>query len=117
MYYPVVLVFSILSAILMKYNQTGNALVPETILTASVIFTISILGGHLAIYFKNKAAKLSHSELNKKIIPGFIIFLVSIFVIANIVVSLGGLVWHLANDMELNNFLPNLFKYDLSYAN
>ena len=58
-YYPVVLIFSILSAILMRYNYNGKAFVPETILAASIIFTLSIFGGHLAIYFKNKAAKLS----------------------------------------------------------
>jgi LytS/YehU family sensor histidine kinase len=101
----------------MKYNQTGSAFVPETILAAATIFTISILGGLLAIYFKNKADRLSHSELHKKIIPGFIIFLVYIFLISNIVVTLGVFVWYIINDMELNTFLPNLFKYELSYAN
>jgi len=116
-YYPAVLLFSILSAMLMKYNQTGSAFVPETILAAATIFTISILGGHLAIYFKNKAAKLSHSELNKKIIPGFIIFLVCIFIIANIVVSLGVFVWFIVIGRDLNNFFPHLFKYELSHAN
>jgi two-component system LytT family sensor kinase len=117
LYYPVVLTFSILSAMFIRYNLNGEAFVPETILTASVIFTISILGGHLAIYFKNRAAELSHSVLNKKIVGGFIIFLVCIFIIVNFVVSLGGFVWYVVNGMDLNNFLPNLFKYDLSYAN
>jgi len=117
LYYPVVLIFSILSAILMKYNQTGKAFVPEAILVVATIFTISVLGGHLAIYFKNKADRLSHSELHKKIIPGFIIFLVCIFLISNIVVTLGVFVWYIINDIELNTFLPNLFKYELSYAN
>jgi len=117
LYYSVVLIFSILSAILMKYNQTGKAFVPEAILVVATIFTISVLGGHLAIYFKNKADRLSHSELHKKIIPGFIIFLVCIFLISNIVVTLGVFVWYIINDIELNTFLPNLFKYELSYAN
>jgi len=101
----------------MKYNQTGKAFVPEAILVVATIFTISVLGGHLAIYFKNKADRLSHSELHKKIIPGFIIFLVCIFLISNIVVTLGVFVWYIINDIELNTFLPNLFKYELSYAN
>lgn len=117
LYYSVVLIFSILSAILMKYNQTGKAFVPEAILVVATIFTISVLGGHLAIYFKNKADRLSHSELHKKIIPGFIIFLVCIFLISNIIVTLGVFVWYIINDIELNTFLPNLFKYELSYAN
>jgi len=101
----------------MKYNQTGKAFVPEAILVVATIFTISVLGGHLAIYFKNKADRLSHSELHKKIIPGFIIFLVCIFLISNIIVTLGVFVWYIINDIELNTFLPNLFKYELSYAN
>ncbi|HVO72945.1 MAG TPA: histidine kinase [Ignavibacteriaceae bacterium] len=116
-FYPAVLIFSILSAIFKRYNLNGKAFVPETILTAAVIFTISVLGSHLAIYFKNKAAKLSHAELNKKIITGFILFLMFIVLISNVVVSIGGFVWYLINGLDLNNFLPNLFKYDLTYAN
>ena len=116
-YYPAVLLFSILSAMLMKYTQTGKALVPTTILAASIIFAICILGTHLTFYFVNKASKLSHLEFNKKIIPGFIIYVVCMFLIANLIISLGVFIWYLINDFDLSNYLHNLFTLELPYAN
>lgn len=111
------LLLSVVSAMLAKYKQTGNAFVPETILYAATVFILSALGGYLAIFFVNRGAKLSHKELSKKIVPGFILFLASIFIIANLVVSLGVFIWYIIKDMELNYFFSNLFKYELSYAN
>lgn len=115
-YHVGILLLSIFSAMIMKYKQTGNAFVPETILAAATIFTLSALGGYLAIYLVNRAARLSHSELRKIIVPFFIIFLASVFVISNLVVSLGVYIWYIVNGLDLNGFLSNLFKYELRYA-
>ena len=116
LYHVGILLFSIFCAMIMKYNQTGKAFVPETILVAATIFTLSALCCYFAIYLVNRAARLSHSELRKKIVPFFIIFLVSVFVISNLVVSLGVFIWYIVNGMDLNGFLSNLFKNELRFA-
>lgn len=115
-YHVGILLLSIFSGMIMKYNQTGKAFVPETILAAATIFTLSALCGYFAIYLVNRAARLSHSELRKKIVPFFIIFLVSVFVISNLVVSFGVFIWYIVNGLDMNVFLPNLFKFELRYA-
>lgn len=112
-----VLFFSIIVAMLTKYSQTGNAFVPETILVAATIFTMSVLMGYLSMYFVNMGTRLSYQDLSKKIVPAFILFLATVFMIANIVVSLGVFIWYVVNDMNLDVFLSNLFKYELSFAN
>jgi two-component system LytT family sensor kinase len=116
-YHISILLFSVIAAMITKYNQTGNVLVPETILVAGVIFTMGVLGGYLATYLVNKASKLPHTELNKKILPAFIFFLAAIFFIANLTVSLGVFIWYAVNGIEMQGFISNLFKYDLIYAN
>jgi sensor histidine kinase YesM len=116
-YHIGLLLFSIVSAMLMKYKQYGNALVPETVLTAAIIFTMSALLTYLASFIVNKGKKLSHQELNKKIVPAFLLFLLAVFIIANLVVSLGVFIWYVIQDMDINTFLPNLFKHELYYAN
>src|SRR5512145_423625 len=115
-YHVGILLVSIFSGMIMKYNQTGKAFVPETILAAATIFTLSALGGYLAIFLVNRAARLSHSELRKRIVQYFLVFLVSVFVISNFVVSLGVFIWYMVNGLALNAFLPNLFKYELRFA-
>lgn len=115
-YHVGILLVSIFSGMIMKYNQTGKAFVPETILAAATIFALSALGGYLAIFLVNRAARLSHSELRKRIVPYFLVFLISVFVISNLVVSLGVFIWYIVNGLDLNAFLPNLFKYELRFA-
>jgi len=117
LYHLGMLIFSLIAAMVMKYNQTGNAFVPETILTFAIIFTNCVLTGYLAIYFLNWGSRLSYSALNKKIIPAFILFLVAALIIANLVVSAGAFVWYSVKGWELQGFVSNLIKNDLSYAN
>lgn len=112
-----ILVLSIISAMIMKYNQTGKTFVPETILVVATIFTISALGGYFGVYIFNRLAKLSHKELNKKIVPAFFLFLVAIFIIANIVVSLGVFIWYIVKGIDLNTFFSNLYRLELYPAN
>jgi len=116
-YHIGILVLSIISAMIMKYNQTGKAFVPETILVVATIFTISALGGYFGVYIFNRLAKLSHKELNKKIVPAFLLFLVAILIIANIVVSIGVYIWYIVKGIDLNTFLSNLYRLELYPAN
>ena len=116
-YHVGMLLFSILTAMWMKYNQTGKAFVPETILAASTLFIMYITIGYIAIYFINKGNKLTHPELNKKIVPGFLLFIALTFIIANLVISLGVFIWFLAKGMDLHGFFHHLFNQELNYAN
>jgi signal transduction histidine kinase len=116
-YHILMLAFSILTAMFMKYNQTGKAFVPETILAAATLFTMYVTIGYIAIYFINKGNKLSHAELNKKIVPGFLIFIALTFILANIEISLGVFIWFLVKGFGLDGFFTHLFRNELSYAN
>jgi two-component system, LytTR family, sensor kinase len=116
-YHLGLLIFAFLVAVIMKYNQTGKALVPETILVTAVIFTMSVIIGYLAIFMVNMAARLPHSELNKKLLPAFILFLSATFIIANLVVSLGVFVWYFIKHYDLTGFFTHLIRNELTYAN
>jgi hypothetical protein len=116
-YHIGIVILSIISAMIMKYNQTGNAFVPETILVAATIFTMSALGGYMGVYILNKVAKLSHKELNKKIVPAFLLFLLTITIIANFVVSIGVFIWYSVKGIDLNTYFQNLFRHELYPAN
>jgi two-component system, LytTR family, sensor kinase len=116
-YHIGILVLSIISAMIMKYNQTGEAIVPETILVTVTIFSMSALGGYLGVYIFNRLAKLSHKELNKKIVPAFFLFLVAIIIIANIVISIGVYIWYIVKGIDLSTFLSNLYRLELYPAN
>jgi sensor histidine kinase YesM len=116
-YHIGILVISIISAMIMKYNQTGKAFVPETILVVATIFTMSALVGYFGVYIFNRLATLSHKELNKKIVPAFLLFLVAIIIIANIVVSIGVYIWYIIKGIDLSTFLSNLYRHELYPAN
>jgi signal transduction histidine kinase len=116
-YHAGMLLFAIITAMAMKYFQTGKAFVPETILAASTLFIMYVTIGYIAIYFINKGNKLTHPELNRKIVPGFLIFTVLTFLIANLVISLGIFIWFLAKGFDLNGFFHHLFNQELNYAN
>ena len=111
------LTFSYIVAVLMKLKQTGSFFPPETIVPFASIFLMSVFIGYLAIFLVNHASKLSHSQLRKRIIPAFIFFLVSSIIITNIVISLGVFVWFLVIGRDMNEFFPQLFQYELNFAN
>jgi len=116
-YYAGMLVFSVIAAMLMKYNQHGNALDPTVVVAFFTIFLVSASIGHLTIYMVKKFEKYDHSQLVRKILPALLIFYVIAFLIANVAVSLGVLGWYLYMGEDLSGFFPHLFKYELSFAN
>lgn len=109
--------FSLLAAMWMKYSQTGNPFVPETILATIIIFVTSVLTGYLAHYFIQRGNRLSHHDLNKRIVPAFLVFLVCVVLIANLTVTLAVFFWYLILGIDLQVFLSNLFAYELSFVN
>jgi two-component system, LytTR family, sensor kinase len=117
-YYAVILLVSVVLAAVTKYIKTGKVVVPETILVASIIFLIAASVGHLTMYFVYWSGKLSHSELTKKIVPAFAIYIATVLVIADAVVSLGVFVWDILiwRNMDLKHFLSQLLMYELSYS-
>ncbi|HJZ41153.1 MAG TPA: histidine kinase [Bacteroidales bacterium] len=116
LYHGGLLVFSLIVAMIMKYNQTGKALIPETLVPFGTIFVLSALIGYLAVYMVNRSAKMSHPQVMNRIVPGLLIFFISSFIIANVVVSLGVFVWFLALGKDLHGFSPWLFYHELNYA-
>jgi hypothetical protein len=116
-YHAAILIISLFSAASMKYNQTGKAFIPETIVPFASIFLMSACTGYLAIFLTNRSAKLTHAQLNKWILPGLILFYLSVFIIANLSITLTVFVWYLVHGMDLAQFLPQLIQNDLKFAN
>ncbi len=115
-YHGGLLIFSLVVAMIMKYNQTGKALIPETLVPFGTIFVMCVLMGYLAKYMLDRAEKLPYQQMMKQMVPGLVIFYLLSFLIANVAVSLGVFIWYLANGWDLDSFIPHLFRNELSYA-
>lgn len=116
-YYGGILVVSLIIAANNMNRFNGKAFIPETILNTAVIFLMSVVIGHLALFLLKKADTLKPQELRRKILPGFVIFLVLIVVIANLSVTVGVFVWYVAKGLDLSQFIPNVIAKDLAFAN
>lgn len=115
-YHGGLLIFSLSVAMIMKYQQVGNALAPEVIVPIVTIFLMSACMGYLAIYMVKKYERYSHIQLTKKIIPALLIFYACSYLIANVTITLGVFGWFLFIGRDLNEFFPHLFTYELSFA-
>lgn len=112
-----ILLFSFVIAIITKYNQTGTAFVPETGLVMAILFVMIEGISLLARVFLKAGEKLSPAKLRKKIIPGFLLFMFLMVIIANLSVSIGVFSWYLIKGIGLNYFWHNLIYTELYYAN
>lgn len=117
LYHAGMLVMALTVAAGMRYSQGRDILAPGTILMMSIVFSTSALVGYLAIYIVNKSSHLSHKELNRKIMPLFLLFLLAVFFIANLVVSLGVFAEYLIKGIPLTNFFRQLVSSELGFAN
>jgi two-component system, LytTR family, sensor kinase len=115
-YLIVLIPFSVVVGMVMKYNQTGNAFHPTVVIPIFVIFLMSSSIGSLILFLINKAKKYNQSQINKRIVPALLLFYVAAFLMANLSVTLGDLGWFIFNGMDLSGFWPSL-KLDLSFAN
>jgi len=116
LYLVVLIPFSIIVGMLMKYNQTGNAFHPTVVIPIFVIFFMSASIGSLVFFMINKALKYNPSQINKRIVPALFLFYAAAFFMANLSVALGDLGWFIFKGMDLSGFWPSL-KLDLSFAN
>jgi len=116
LYHAGMFIFSILAAIITRYTQTGRVTFAETLVPFGSIFVMCILIGYLAIYMVNRAAKLSHEQVMKWIVPGLLIFFAGAFLIANLSVSLGVLAWFIATGKDLDTYFAQLFQHELNFA-
>ncbi len=116
LYYGGILVFSILTAGLMKFRQTGSIFVPELPLVISTIFLISILIGYLAMYLPKYFSGMPQRKMIRQIPRALIIFVVAAYIIANVVVALGVFAWYIIRDISLHGFFHQLFTRELPYA-
>jgi two-component system, LytTR family, sensor kinase len=108
--------FSVAVGMLMKYNQTGNALHPTVIVPIFVIYFMSASVGCSTLFIINKAKKYNQSQINKLIIPALFIFNAATFFLANLSVAIGDFGWFIYTGKDLSGFWPSL-KLDLGYAN
>jgi|WetSurMetagenome_2_1015567.scaffolds.fasta_scaffold00339_18 two-component system, LytTR family, sensor kinase len=116
-YYVGLLLLSVGSAMLKKYNQVGNAFDPTALVVFFVIFFLGATGGHLSIFMIRKAAAYDHKLLSKRILPALIFYYIALFLLANFAVSLGVFGWFLCTGKDLSGFFPQLFRNELPYAN
>jgi two-component system, LytTR family, sensor kinase len=117
LYHLSLILISLLAAMHMKYDQTGNAFHPTVIVPIFVIFLMSASIGYLVIFTINKAKKYNQSQINRWIIPALLLFYVAAFLIANLSVTFGVLGWYLYKGLDLSGFWTVLFNQDLNYAN
>ena len=108
--------FSTTVGMLMKYNQTGNALHPTVLVPIFVIFLMSASIGSLLFFMINKAKNYNQSQVKKLIIPAVLLFYAVAFLMANLSVAIGDLGWFIFTGKDISGFLPSL-KLDLSIAN
>jgi sensor histidine kinase YesM len=116
-YHGGMLIFSVVVAMVIKFKQTGNPIVPETIVAAATIFLVSYSSGLLAMYFKKRSEKLTSVDFRKQLIPGIMLFSAAVYLLANISVSLVVFIWYVVKGLDLSFFIENLFRNELPYAN
>lgn len=116
LYHGGLLIFCAIVALVIKYQQTGNALHPTVIVAFSTMYIMSACIGYMAVFMVNKTKKYSQHQINKKILPALLVFFIGAFLIANISVTLGVLGWFLYSGRDLSEFWSHLFRYELNYA-
>lgn len=115
-YFIGVLLLSIATGMVMKYNQTGNALDPSVIVPITAIFLLSVSVGVLVILTLKKASKYNQSQINKMIVPALLIFYAIVFIVANLSVTIAVFGWFLYTGKDLEGFWTQMFHNELNYA-
>ncbi len=83
-YFIILISFSLAAGMILKYNQTGNALDPSAIVPMVVIFLTGACINYLVRYVLNKAKTYSKTQINKRIVPAIILLNIATFIIANL---------------------------------
>lgn len=107
-----VLISSALIGLLMKDWNIKNAIVPFF-----VMLIISTTLGLMAMYIVHKTTNLTSEQLRKRIIFYLIGFYASTYLISNITITIVTYFAYLTKGRDMNTFIPNLFKYELSAGN
>lgn len=116
LYHFGLIIFSAIMAVIMKYSQTGDAFHP-TVIPAFVSLMLMCGGiGYLAIFMVNKATNYNQEAIQKRIIPALIVFYISSYLIVSVSISISSFIWFLHLGRDLSEFIPHLFKYELSFA-
>lgn len=110
------IVFSATFAILFKWAQTGNPFKTETIMYGAIILVNILIIGTIAHNSFNRFTNQSAKQLQKNIIPSFLIFVVIALFISLSLVSSGVYIYFLINNIDTSNFLHHLFHVELASA-
>ena len=111
------IIFSLLAAMINKYQLFGKAFVPTTLLTALTIYLVSTGIGIISIVMTEKARKYPYKKLTKRIIPALIVFYLASYLITTLAITITTFIWFLHLGRDLNEFWGHLFKYEINFAN
>ncbi len=117
LFFSALLIFSILAGMIMIYFQTGTIFVPQLPFTISTIFFLVLFMGILTIRLLKHFDGMPQKKMIRRIPLAMAVFIVSSYLIANIVITLGTLVWFLIHHLDLTNFFQHLFRNELPFAN
>ncbi len=109
-------VFCAVLAILSKWYTTRNPFQASTILTGTLIWLMALAGLSIGRIFFQKIFNRPVKQLKKIILPAFIFFLLIIFLICLLIISLGVYVFYLINGWDTSNFLNHLFQVEFPWA-
>ncbi|MDD4603776.1 MAG: histidine kinase [Bacteroidales bacterium] len=111
-----VIIFSIVYALLFKWGQTGNSFKAETIMYGAIILLDIVITGSIAYSAYKKFSKKTAIQLEKNIIPAFIVFVLIALMVSLFLVSIGVYTLFLAKGYDTTGFWGHLFKIELPGA-
>lgn len=110
------LIFSTLFSVAFKWLQKGDPFNIETLVYGATIFLNILIVGHLGYYMLDKFSEKSSAEIRRKIIPSYVLFVLSALVISLLIVSAGVFAMYKVNGDEMSGFLNHLFRIELNSA-
>ena len=110
------LVFSLVFSLLYKWAQTGNPFSAETIVYGSIFFINLLVLGTIALRIWQKLSGKNARELQKSILPMFLLFTLVALFVSLLLVSIGVYVFYLVEGLDRTDFIRHLFRVELSGA-
>lgn len=117
LYHTGLLIFSFITAFIMKFQQAGDPFHESMLVAFISIFMMSAGIGYLAIYMVKRAARFSSDQLRRRLLPYLLLFYLAAGLIANLGVTAGVFAWFVIKDLDLSQFWHHLFSMELNFAN
>lgn len=111
------LIFSVVSSLLIKFFQTGEALHPTVIVPIIAIFLTTLSIASSALFLIKKIENFDLSKTKKLIFPSLLAFYVVAFISANFAVALSVFAWFVIDGSDLSMFWQQMMENELIFAN